>query len=63
MPAPPGIVTANATAILERFGEVDGRVGARWNEYLETLSDERLAFAFSRAAALNRDEIDRLRER
>ncbi|MBT2499536.1 MarR family transcriptional regulator [Agromyces sp. ISL-38] len=58
------IVTANSGAILERFGEVYGRVGARWNDYLETLSDEQLAFAnelFSRAAELNRDEIDRLR--
>lgn len=58
------IVTANAAAILERFGEVYGRVGARWNDYLETLSDEQIAFAnelFSHAAELNREEIDRLR--
>ena len=34
------IVTANPDAIIGRFGEVYGRVGARWNAYLETLSDD-----------------------
>jgi len=45
---------------------VYGRVGARWNAYLDTLSDEQLAFAnelFARAAAVNRDEIELLRGR
>jgi DNA-binding transcriptional ArsR family regulator len=46
------IVTAVPEAIFARFGEVYGRVGTRWNAYLETLSDEQLAFAnelFARA--------------
>jgi hypothetical protein len=45
---------------------VYGRVGARWNAYLETLSDEQLAFAnelFARAAEVNREEIELLRGR
>ncbi len=57
-------MTANAEAILDRFGEVYGRVGARWNAYLDTLTDEQLAFAndlFARAAEVNREEIERLR--
>lgn len=60
------IVTADAAAIFARFGEVYGRVGARWNAYLDTLTDEQLAFAnelLSRAAAVNREEIELLRDR
>jgi DNA-binding MarR family transcriptional regulator len=60
------IVTANAEAILDRFGEVYGRVGERWNAYLDTLTDDQLAFAndlFARAAEVNREEIERLRAR
>ncbi|MHA7270268.1 MarR family transcriptional regulator [Arthrobacter sp. HLT1-20] len=37
----------------------------RWNSYLETLSDEQLAFAnelFARAAEVNRQEIELLRQ-
>lgn len=59
------IVTANATAIFTRFGDVYSRVGARWSAYLDTLSDEQLAFAnelFARAAEVNRAEIELLRE-
>jgi len=60
------IVTADAGAIFERFGEVYGRVGERWNDYLETLTDEQLAFAndlIARAADVNRQEIEHLRGR
>ncbi len=60
------IVTAEPEAIIGRFGEVYGRVGARWNAYLETLSDEQLVFAndlIAKAAEVNRDEIERLRRR
>ena len=60
------IVTAVPEAIFARFGEVYGRVGARWNAYLDTLSDEQLAFAnelFARAAEVNREEIELLRQR
>jgi DNA-binding MarR family transcriptional regulator len=58
------IVTADPEAILARFGEVYGRVGERWNEYLATLSDDQLEFAndvIARAAEINREEIERLR--
>lgn len=60
------IVTADADAVIARFGEVYGRVGARWNAYLETLSDEQLAFAnelLAHAAEVNREEIELLRRR
>lgn len=58
------IVTAIPEAVFARFGEVYGRVGARWNEYLETLTDEQLEFAnelLQRAADVNREEIALLR--
>jgi hypothetical protein len=58
------IVTAIPVAVFARFGEVYGRVGARWNAYLETLTDEQLEFAnelLQRAADVNREEIARLR--
>ncbi len=60
------IVTADAGAIFGRFGEVYGRVGERWNAYLETLTDEQLAFAndlIAKAADVNREEIEHLRGR
>lgn len=58
------IVSAIPQAVYTRFGEVYGRIGARWNEYLETLTDEQLEFAndlFQRAADVNREEIELLR--
>ena len=58
------IVTAIPEAVFTRFGEVYGRVGARWNAYLETLTDEQLEFAnelLQRAADVNREEIALLR--
>ena len=58
------IVTAIPEAVFGRFGEVYGRVGARWNEYLDTLTDEQLEFAnelLQRAADVNREEIALLR--
>jgi len=59
------IVTANVDTVLEKVGPIYGRVGQRWAEYLETLTDEQIEFAnelFARAAEVNRDEIERLRE-
>jgi DNA-binding MarR family transcriptional regulator len=59
------IVTANVDTVLEKVGPIYGRVGQRWAEYLETLTDEQIEFAnelFTRAAEVNRDEIERLRE-
>ena len=58
------IVTADPEPILASVGPVYGRVAARWNAYLETLSDEQIEFAaelLGRAAELNREETDRLR--
>ena len=58
------IVTAVPEAVFARFGEVYGRVGDRWNAYLDTLTDEQLEFAndlLQRAADVNREEITLLR--
>ncbi|MET0692935.1 MAG: MarR family transcriptional regulator [Propionibacteriaceae bacterium] len=58
------IVTAVPEVVLDRVGPIYGRVGARWAEYLETLDDDQLTLAvelFSRAAQINREEIEHLR--
>jgi DNA-binding MarR family transcriptional regulator len=58
------IVSADANAVFDRVGPIYGRVGARWAEYLETLTDEQIEFAselFTRASEINREEIERLR--
>lgn len=59
------IVTANVETVMAKVGPIYGRVGARWADYLDTLTDEQIEFAnelFARAAAVNRDEIELLRE-
>jgi DNA-binding MarR family transcriptional regulator len=59
------IVSANVEAVLQKVGPIYGRVAGRWTDYLETLTDEQIDFAnelFSRAAEVNREEIERLRE-
>lgn len=59
------IVTAVPEVVLDRVGPIYGRVGARWAEYLETLDDDQLTLAvelFSRAAQINREEIEHLRQ-
>lgn len=59
------IVTARVDTVMERVGPIYGRVGARWAEYLDTLTDEQIRFAgelFARAAEVNREEIEHLRE-
>lgn len=59
------IVTANFETVMAKVGPIYGRVGARWAEYLDTLSDEQIDFAnelFERAAEVNRAEIELLRE-
>lgn len=59
------IVTADVDRVLEQVGPIYGRVGARWAEYLDTLSDEQIDFAnelFARAAEVNREEIALLRD-
>jgi DNA-binding MarR family transcriptional regulator len=58
------LVTADAAAVMARVGPVYGRIGARWNAYLEDLDDEQLALvtdAITHAATINREEIDALR--
>lgn len=58
------IVSANTDVVLKRVGPTYGRVGARWAEYLDGLTDEQIDFAreiFTRASEINREEIDRLR--
>jgi DNA-binding MarR family transcriptional regulator len=58
------IVTVNFEAVLAKVGAVYGAVGQRWAEYLDTLTDEQIAFAdelFARAAEFNHEETMRLR--
>jgi MarR family len=58
------IVTVNSEVVFAKVGAVYGAVGQRWSDYLNTLSDEQIAFAdelFTRAAEFNHDETMRLR--
>ncbi|HEX5858019.1 MAG TPA: MarR family transcriptional regulator [Microbacterium sp.] len=60
------IVTAVPETVLAEVGPIYGRVGARWADYLETLTDEQIDFAnelFARAAEINREETDALRRK
>jgi DNA-binding MarR family transcriptional regulator len=60
------LVTPDAEAILHRVGPVYARVGARWNAYLDTLSDEQIALAteiITQATTINREEVESLRGR
>lgn len=59
------MVTAVPEAVMDRVAHIYGRVTHRWNEYLETLTDEQLNFAtdfLARAAELNREEAEALRD-
>lgn len=59
------IVTANLDTVMARVGPIYGRVGERWNDYINGLTDEQIEFAnelFARATEINREEIARLRE-
>lgn len=59
------IVTADPDPVLAGVGPVYARVAQRWNEYLATLSDEQIEFAgelLARAAELNREQIEVLRQ-
>lgn len=58
------VITADAEKLWLRVGGAYQRVGEEWNAYLETLTDEQVAFAtqvFDRAAEVNNAEIARLR--
>lgn len=59
------IVTANPEPLLAAVGPVYARVAQRWNEYIDTLSVEQIEFSgelLTRAAELNREQIDELRQ-
>lgn len=59
------IVSAVPEAVMDRVGHIYERVSVRWTEYLDTLTDEQIEFAnelLDRAARLNKDEVDALRD-
>ena len=59
------IVTAVFEKVMAEVGPIYGRITATWNEYLDTLTDEQIAFGvelFARASDVNRAEIGRLRK-
>lgn len=59
------LVEVDIDKVMREVGPVYGRVAARWEEYLKTLSDAELAAGTSlikEAACLNRDEAERLRQ-
>lgn len=59
------IVSAVPEAVMDRVGHIYERVSVRWTEYLDTLTDEQIEFAnelLDRAARLNKDEVDTLRD-
>lgn len=58
------VVTADAAQLWRLVGGPYQRIAERWNDYLDTLTDDQIGFAtavLARAAAINADEIDRLR--
>ncbi|WP_247048888.1 hypothetical protein [Arthrobacter rhizosphaerae] len=59
------IVTPVPAPLMERIGPAYSRIAQRWNDYLETLSEDQITFAtdfFAQAAEINRTEIDALRK-
>ncbi|MGW4849582.1 MarR family winged helix-turn-helix transcriptional regulator [Nocardia brasiliensis] len=59
------IVAAVPEVLTARIGNVYDRTSKRWNEYLETLSDEQIEFAnelLTRAAEVNREEMEVIRD-
>jgi hypothetical protein len=60
------LVTPDAAALSKRVGPVYTRVAERWNDYLAHLDDDQLALlidVITHAAAIDRDEIERLRNK
>ena len=58
------IVSAVFEKVMAEVGPIYGRITATWNDYVETLTDEQIAFGvelFARASDVNRAEIARLR--
>ena len=59
------LVYPNSDKLLTVVGDTYARIGSRWDDYVDTLSDEQVAFAvelLERAAQMNRDEVERLRD-
>lgn len=57
------VVAARTEVALERIGPVPGQVGARWAEYLDTLTADEVAFAHEllvQAAAIHRELLAEL---
>ncbi|HEY6422600.1 MAG TPA: hypothetical protein VIY28_04990 [Pseudonocardiaceae bacterium] len=58
------LVIADTDELVRRVGASYRRVAERWNDYLDTLTEEQAEFAIAllgTAAELNREEIERLR--
>ena len=58
------IVSAVFPKVMAEVGPIYARITDSWNGYLETLTDEQIAFGvelFARASDVNRAEISRLR--
>ncbi|MGV8848793.1 MAG: hypothetical protein ACOH16_04520 [Propionibacteriaceae bacterium] len=58
------LVPAVPERVMEKVGPIYGRVAERWSAYLNTLTADQIEFAtqlLTRAAEINRDEVDRLR--
>ncbi len=58
------IVSVDLAVLGPKLGTVYAQIGSGWADYLETLSDEQIAFAdelFSRAAEVNHEQTVRLR--
>lgn len=58
------VITADAERLWERVGPKYTRVAEQWNGYLDTLTNEQIAFANTlllRASEINADEIEWLR--
>ena len=59
------IVTAVPEAVYRTVGPIYARVGERWTQYIDTLDDDQIELVnevFERAAEINREEIERLRQ-
>jgi DNA-binding MarR family transcriptional regulator len=60
------MVTPDLAALSKRVGPAYTRVAERWNDYLAHFDDDQLALVIdviSHAAAINREEIERLRNK
>jgi DNA-binding MarR family transcriptional regulator len=57
------LVRVDESKVMQAVGPIYGRVASRWDRYLATLDDEQVELAidiFTRAAEINREEIESL---